>query len=457
MLTPSSQHGPNGATFTAAELDQLFAGLTRPFAIAVSGGADSMALMHLIAEWRRDGRTATCPPPLVLTVDHGLRAAAAAEALFVAEQARCLGLQHETLHWTGAKPSSGVQDAARQARYGLMLERATKDNPPRDLVLAHIQEDQAETLLMRLARGSGIDGLSAIRPRERRVVIALGHPVREIGVDLHRPLLDLPKERLVAHLRGLGLPWCEDPSNDDTRFERVRVRQSAPSLAALGLTPERLSRSARRLREERAVLQARARALALGAVDDHNGAFGELILGAGSDAAVQNLLVPDLIRLVTPLLDVFGGASPPAQLSQIETLAERLCSQSAHATGRLTLGGCFVEVADHADNRRIRVFREHSRNSLPTVRIEPGQGIFWDRRFYISVAPEATAAIEIGPFGATAAGLEDAKLPRWSLAGLPASSKPSAKDADLLRPPGDAEVACHWPPQHARRIRWLDD
>ena len=441
------------APFTIAELDHLFASLTRPFAIAVSGGADSMALMHLIAVWRRDGTGATSAPPLVITVDHGLRAAAKSEALFVAEQARLLKLRHETLTWHGPKPSSGLQDAARQARYTLLLERVAHADPKCDLVLAHTQEDQAETLLMRLARGSGIDGLSAMRPRERRIVVALGHPVRELNVGLHRPLLDISKERLVAHLRACDLPWCEDPSNSDARFERVRVRQAATSLAVLGLTPQSLTRTARRLRDERVVLKARTRALAAGSVTDQDGAFGELSLASSR----QDWLTQDLVRLLTPLLDVFGGASPPAQLSQIETLAERLCSRSAHAPGRLTLGGCLIAIADQLNCRQIRVFREHSRSGLSTIKIEPGQGIFWDRRFYISVAPGAANAIEVGPFGDTKAHPGHAKLPRHSLAGLPAIGKLPGQEVDPLRPPGRAQVACLWPPQHAARIRWLDD
>ncbi len=436
------------ATFTTGALDHLFAGLTRPFAIAVSGGADSIALMHLIAAWRRDGAGAHLSPPLVLTVDHGLRPESAIEAELAGAQARGLGWQHETLHWRGAKPSSGLQEAARQARYELMLDRLALDPSPRDLVLAHIQEDQAETLLMRLARGSGVDGLSAMRPRENRVVVALGHPVREIPVVLHRPLLATPKSHLLAYLRAKELPWCEDPSNTDTRFERVRLRQAASALSTLGLTPESLSRSARRLRAERAVLQARARTSAAHCIDDHGGAYGELTL-----ATRQTWLVPDLVRLLTPLLNVFGGASPPPQLSQIETLADRLTAIPAQACGRLTLGGCLVEISDHAGARRVCVFREYARHDLPRVRIEPGQGIFWDRRFYISVAPRAEGSVSVGPLGDGNNGGSHGKLPRHSLAGLPAVMSPIAQHC-LFRSTGDTEVTCVWPLQHERRVRW---
>ena len=438
--------------FEAEELRGMFSGLVRPFAIAVSGGADSMALMHLVCACRRNGDGTALPPPLVLTVDHGLRPEGPAETVFVAEQARRLGLQHETLRWDGPKPSSGIQDAARHARYDLILSRLSAENPPRDLVLAHTLEDQAETLLMRLARGSGIDGLSAMRPCERRIVVKLGHPVREIAVDLLRPLLDIAKGRLVAHLRAGGHAWREDPSNSDVRFERVRVRQAAGALAALGLTPESLGRTARRLRDERAVLRDRTRALAKNAVNDHGGAFGEFSVGRE-----QDWLVPDLVRLITPLLNVFGGTAPPAQLSQIETLAERVRSISVHAKGRLTLGGCLVEIDQRGDARRLRVYREFARHPLPQIKLEPGQGAFWDRRFYISVADAAAGPVEMVPFGATAADPSDAKLPRRCLAGLPAIGQSGTAEPRLLMPPGTSLVACQWPPQHARRVRWLED
>ena len=411
-----------------------------------------MALMHLIAEWYRAGADAVLPPPLVLTVDHGLRSDAAAEARFVDEQARSLGLDHETLVWSGHKPSSGLQAAARQARYDLMLDRVARGHPPRDLVLAHIQEDQAETLLMRLARGSGVDGLSAMRPRERRVVVALGHPVQELSVDLHRPFLDVSKQRLRAHLRRLGLPWREDPSNEDVRFERIRLRQLALVLTELGLTSEALSRSARRMRAERLVLRDRTRIMAATVVDDHEGAFGELSL-----AHDTQWLAPDLVRLFSPILDVFGGAAPPAQLSQIETLADRICSQTAQSNGGVTLGGCLVEIADNEKARRIRVFREFSREPLPTIKVAPGEGVFWDRRFYISVAQAALGPIEIAPFGATVADPSDAKLPRRCLAGLPAYRLDGTPNLRLLRRPDHAHIVCQWPMQHARRIRWQVD
>jgi len=408
-------------------------------------------LLHLVAMWRGQGGGAGHPPPLVLTVDHGLRPAAAEEARFVADAARRLGFAHETLVWTGAKPSSGIQDAARRARYDLLLERVAADQRPRDLILAHHLEDQAETFIMRLARGSGIDGLSAMRPLERRVVVLLGAPVREAIIRLRRPLLEVPKARLVATLEAAHAGWREDPSNADVRFERVRLRRSQAWLADLGLTPQSLARSARRLAAERAVLVARTRAIAAVSVKDHDGAYGEFRLPG--DLA---LLPADAVRVLTRLIAVFGGAAPPAQLSQIETLAERLMSPSASACGRLTLGGCIIDICgERGSGRTLTAFREMSRATLPATLLRPGEGLFWDRRFYISVAGEAHAAVEIMPFPARTTVALSVAAPRDSIAALPAMG--SDASPTLLIGYNGADATCVWPMQHAAALRWLDD
>ena len=127
------------------------------------------------------------------------------------------------------------------------------------------------------------------------------------------------------------------------------------------------------------------------------------------------------------------------------------------SSGGVTLGGCLVEIANIEKARRIRVFREFSREPLPTIKVAPGEGVFWDRRFYISVAQSATAPIEIAPFGETAADPSNAKLPRRSLAGLPAYRLEEPPNLRLLRPPDHAHIVCQWPLQHAQRVRWRMD
>ena len=199
----------DGAAIASAERDGLFACLAGFDAVvlAVSGGADSIAMLHLAASWAHDqGRSA--PRLSVATVDHGLRPGSAAEARAVATIAAQLGLAHSTLTWTGAKPARGIQAAARTARYRLLAghERAHRIDA---VAVAHTLDDQAETLLMRLARGSGVDGLAAMQ---------LQASIE--GVAVLRPLLGIARARLRATLRQQGATWIDDPTNARPEFER---------------------------------------------------------------------------------------------------------------------------------------------------------------------------------------------------------------------------------------------
>src|SRR5512132_3503182 len=228
---------------SSGEARAAFAPLLRfpRLALAVSGGADSMALLHLVVRWRAED--ALKGEVTVLTVDHGLRASSREEAAMVERMAASLGLPHAILTWTrDERQSGGLQERARQGRYDLMAEHCQANDIPA-LVTAHHLDDQAETFLMRLKRGSGLDGLAAIPERG-----AWG------GIVLLRPLLDMPKARLIATLAEKGIGFVSDPSNADERFERARVRGSAEAVAALGLTPEALALCARRLRRAREAL-----------------------------------------------------------------------------------------------------------------------------------------------------------------------------------------------------------
>jgi tRNA(Ile)-lysidine synthase len=222
------------------------AGAPWPGAVGVSGGGDSLALMLLLADWAKAGRK---PPPVVLIVDHGLRRGSSRDARKTAQWARAAGLKAHVLSWTGKKPGADVEAAAREARYRLMGEYCGR-NGIRALHVAHTLEDQAETFLLRLARGSGLDGLSAMR--------ALApYPLPGFGdLALARPLLDFTRAELRAFLKARKQDWLDDPMNEDPRFARVKLRRAAPELAALGLSAQRLSAAARHLARARAALEA---------------------------------------------------------------------------------------------------------------------------------------------------------------------------------------------------------
>jgi len=216
-----------------------------PAAIAVSAGGDSVALMFLLADWAaREVRSA----PIVLTVDHGLRPDSHKDAEHVRKLARSAGLEAHVLVWKGAKPSADIEAEARAARYRLMGAWCAEKGAAA-LYLAHTMEDQAETFLLRLSRGSGLDGLSGMRS-----VAPL--PLAEFsGVKLARPLLGIRRDELRTFLKNRGETWREDPMNADPRFARSRLRAEWPALEKLGLTIPRVADAANHLARAREALE----------------------------------------------------------------------------------------------------------------------------------------------------------------------------------------------------------
>ena len=223
------------------EAGALFRGLEDlpRLVLAVSGGPDSTALLVLAARWVK--RLKRGPALLAITVDHGLRPEAAREAAAVARLARRLGVSHRTLRWRGRKPRSGLQEAARNARYALLAQAAMREGIAH-ILTAHTLDDQAETVLFRMARGSGLLGLAGMAP-----VAPLPSQAGQ-GIFLIRPLLHVPKARLVATLKVAKIGYSEDPTNLDPRFTRPRWRTLMPALAQEGLDARGLARLAMRLR-----------------------------------------------------------------------------------------------------------------------------------------------------------------------------------------------------------------
>ncbi|WP_371732021.1 tRNA lysidine(34) synthetase TilS [Ruegeria sp. HKCCD4315] len=199
--------------------------------IAVSGGGDSIALMHLLHAIAQTEAITL----YAVTVDHGLRPEAAQEAEAVAGEAAALGVQHDILRWSGWDEKGNLQDQARQARYSLMINWA-KARDIGAIALGHTADDQAETLLMRLGRSSGVTGLSGMSPVRQRD-----------GVTLLRPMLGITRDRLRAYLTEIGASWVEDPSNQDMRFDRIKARDALQSLSSLGIDALSLSRVAENL------------------------------------------------------------------------------------------------------------------------------------------------------------------------------------------------------------------
>ncbi|MEJ2431893.1 MAG: tRNA lysidine(34) synthetase TilS [Pseudolabrys sp.] len=303
---------PTAEPVTRAEAKVLFAGLERlpALVLAVSGGPDSTALMVLAARWR--GRLKRGPKLIAVTVDHGLRPVSKREAAAVKRLARDLDIAHRTLRWTGAKPKTGLQQAARAARYRL-LARAAQQAGATHILTAHTLDDQAETVLIRMARGSGLTGLAAMSRTAPLPVAGRGE------VALVRPLLDLPKARLIATLKAAKVPFAEDPSNCDPRFTRVRLRGLMDALAGEGLSAARLALLARRLRRaDRALEAATDRAAAELAMPPP--LPGVLAFDAGG---VARLPAEIALRLIGRAVGAVGDEGP-VELAKLESLQTAL-------------------------------------------------------------------------------------------------------------------------------------
>jgi tRNA(Ile)-lysidine synthase len=322
-----------GAPLKAAEVQSLFADLAKHpvLILAVSGGPDSTALMWLASRWRKSMKTG--PKLVAVTVDHGLRPEARREALAVKRLAHKLGVAHRTVKWTGRKPSTALQMAARLARYRLLAE-AARTADAEHVLTGHTLDDQAETVLIRLARGSGIGGLAAMG----RVSALPTDP----ELVLVRPLLDLPKARLVATLRRARVGYADDPSNRDPRFTRVRFRATRPALEREGLDARRLALLARRLRRAEAALSALA--------DD---AFVELAPGPWAEAGPIEFPAETYQKLPAELgLRVLGraiaavGDEGPVELGKLEALCQALSATAADMRFRRTLAGAVVTRTD---------------------------------------------------------------------------------------------------------------
>lgn len=311
----------------------------RRIGVAVSGGSDSTGLLSALVRAAGPNRI------VALTVDHGLRRESADEAQGVAELSERLGACHETLHWLGSKPKSGVQAAARAARYDLLSEAAFRLDLAA-IATAHTAGDQAETLAMRDARGVESEGNTGIPPAT----------LRDESVWFLRPLLHLSRDAIRSHLQASRLGWVDDPSNTDEKFERVRVRQAG--VAAQDLTLPW------RIRTERA--EQIGEVIAARASRNDDDVFGFDVAGLERDIA---------LRCMRALVDMAGGRDRGLDRHGLERLADFVGQRDM---SRLTVGRVLLhKQGDHITMRR-------ERRNVAQTRIGPGDEILWDGRYRIA-------------------------------------------------------------------------
>jgi tRNA(Ile)-lysidine synthase len=365
LLSARSPAKPLTLAEFAAALGSLARLEARPFlAVAVSGGPDSLALAILADRWARERRGEIC----ALIVDHRLRPESGSEIRLLHGWLSARAIRHEVLVWSGEKPTTGIQEGARAARYALLAEWC-RHHGCLHLLTAHQREDQAETHLIRRGAGSGPDGLAGMSA------------IRELAdCRILRPLLGVAKARLVALLDAEGQPFISDPSNCDPTFERSRLRSSGAEPVDADFAA--LLTGIRRFGYERAAQERKCDRLIADAVTLHPAGFA--VLDPRLALAPPDIAEPALQAIAATI----GGKPYPSRRERVARLRRMLAGP---ANRGYTLGGCrFIHW-----RQRILVLRELADAARP-LRLTPGTSLLWDRRFRVALPVTAATAVTIG-------------------------------------------------------------
>lgn len=345
--------------------------------VAVSGGGDSVALLHLVARWC----VQTGHPVVAVTVDHGLRPESRSEADGVARLCRNLDIEHDVLDWDAPEGSGNLPAAARDGRYALMADWA-KERGIGGIVLGHTIDDSAENFLIRLGRAAGVDGLAQMESLFTRN-----------GVSWLRPLWQQSRADLRRYLHRQGVAWVEDPSNDDPRYRRTKARQILPDLADLGITADSINHSAHALRQAQKALSHYTRREA----ETH-------VCQEGGDLVFAEVITPPIPadierRMLMGALQWISSAPYPPRKMRSGVLANEMLDQQ-----RKTVFGCLVMRR----KGRFRITREY--NAVKDLR-GPTDAV-WDNRWRL-VGPHAPD-LEVRALGESVS-----ILPDWRKTGLP--------------------------------------
>ncbi len=361
-------------------------------ALAVSGGADSLALLDVVDRWRRKaGR----PAIIVLTVDHGLRPGSAREAAEVVATAEKRQIPGRLLTVGGPLPDADVEAAAREARYRLLIG-AAREAAASHLLLAHHRDDQAETVLIRLQRGSGVFGLAAMR-----------RAVASDGLVVFRPFLDIPRSRLAATTAAAGLVPVDDPMNRDPRFLRARIRKDMPKLAAAGIGAAELASAAAHFA---------AAADAIDAAADRFIAAGVTVDGLAIARVARGPFLAESeavrLRLLVRLLMAIGGEAYPPRFERLKALHDALLGDGGRV--KRTLAGVVAETRGDS----VLFYREAGRNGLAEIPLDRGVSGRWDRQFAVDIPPQHGHRLVLGPLGEAGRRMIGARVPAVPVAAL---------------------------------------
>ena len=377
-LTPMAADATSAApALTVDAFARLMAALPQPMpgrlALAVSGGPDSLALAYLVRRWA----AAQAQPPSLTAfiVDHALRPGSAGEAQAAQAQLAKLGIAAEVLRWEHAPVISRLQATARAERYRL-LAAACRQRSIGHLLLAHQAEDQAETILLRLAKGSGVDGLAGMARQSEYD-----------GIVLWRPLLMVPKECLLATCTVAGLSYATDPGNTASRFARGRLRQVMPLLAAEGLTLDRLLDLGVRAADAKQALNHYTLALAreTTTMDSAGAVHIQLVPLRAAPRAISQRLIGAALRAIHPS-DYSAEHRALAALTEALTAAAPMPARTLH--------GCLITRQQHH-----AVITRETAAITKIVPLPAGAMLVWDNRWELSRAADAGPLLQVRPVG----------------------------------------------------------
>ncbi len=353
------------------KIDNLFDSPPAKIAVAVSGGADSMCLTHILKHWCIKNNVKLN----ALIVDHGLRSESSEEASFICTFLESQGIKTTVLKWIGAKPKSNIQSKARAARYELLHDYCLAHGI-KHLFVAHTLNDQAETVLMRIIRGSGIDGISAIKSKTK-----FGE------LTLLRPLLDTTRIHIENYMKDTGWPWVNDPSNMNHKYKRIKARSILNSYA-LEFDDDkiyhRLGLLAENARRAKSYLDMRVSNIWAKKVNVHPLNF--LIL----DNSVYKFHEEMKLRLLVRAFKYLNPQLPSPKLTSLTTLLSKLTLTPRQSR---TLMGCRIVK----DLKHTYIFLEVGK-SPTTLELKPKHSNIW-HNLVIQIEVEGLTAKALGHNG----------------------------------------------------------
>jgi tRNA(Ile)-lysidine synthase len=394
----------------------------RKFAVAVSGGCDSLCLAIIAKKWADINGASV----LALTVDHGLREESSKEAVYVHKLCERYAIEHRVLVWTGEKPTTNVESRAREARYGL-ISNFCRDNSIEHLLVAHHREDQAETFFLRLFRGSGIDGLSS-----------MGEVTNIFGLEIIRPFLNVHKSCLEQYLLDNSVVWIKDPSNDDQRFLRNRIRHFLNSFDNREEITDRVSFAVGEISKLKKDIEERTAKIQSRALDFSG--FGTCLIRRDVLFG-ENLDI--ILRILAHVAMKIAGNRYRPRLVKLKRLLDHLAGSLS--TSRYTFYGCIFE--DYGDDY-ILAYREHNSISADEE-LAVAREVVWDSRFRVlltrNIGTVFVTHVREGELNALAREARSADLPIYkALEDLKNVEKRVFYTLPVLRINGRYSLDCPW-------------